>query len=247
MTITTVIIEDDEKNMHVICDLIRQFAPDLEVVGTASHISESIELIENRAPQLVFMDIQIADGTGFDVLRKLSAKNFELVFITAYDNYALKAFKFAAIDYLLKPVGLNEFREAVDRARTRINEKTRHQHVDTLLHNLAQQSSQDRKISVATVNGFEFLDLKDIIWCHSEGSYTTFHLANNMKVTSSRGLGFYENLLGANNFCRIHQSTIINLRFIKSYIKGKNGYVTMTNGVKLEISQRRKNDFLNTL
>jgi two-component system, LytTR family, response regulator len=247
MTIQTILIEDDEKNIQVVSDLIQQFAPELEICGTAGHVKKAVQLIESKAPQLVFMDIQIADGTGFDVLRKLSTRNFELIFITAFDNYAIQAFKFAAVDYLLKPVGINEFKDALDKARTRINEKSRHQHIDTLLHNMIQQSSQDRKISVATVTGYEFLDLKDIIWCQSEGSYTTFHLVNNTKLISSRGLGYYESLLSANNFCRIHQSTIINLRFIKSYIKGKSGFVTMSNGVKLEISQRRKNDFLNTL
>ncbi|HEY9257800.1 LytTR family DNA-binding domain-containing protein [Chitinophaga sp.] len=247
MTIQTILIEDDEKNIQVVSDLIQQFGPELEICGTAGHVKKAVQLIETKAPQLVFMDIQIADGTGFDVLRKLSTRNFELIFITAFDNYAIKAFKFAAVDYLLKPVGINEFKDALDRARKRINEKSKHQHIDTLLHNMIQQSSQDRKISVATVTGYEFLDLKDIIWCQSEGSYTTFHLVNNTKLISSRGLGYYESLLSANNFCRIHQSTIINLRFIKSYIKGKSGFVTMSNGVKLEISQRRKNDFLNTL
>lgn len=244
MTIQTIVIEDEEKSMHVICDLIQQFAADLALSGTSDSVEKSVQLIESQAPQLVILDIQIADGTGFDVLRKLSSRNFELICITAYDNYAVEAFRFAAIDYLLKPIGIPEFKEAVDRARKRILEKNKQQHMDTLLYNLALQGGQDRKLCIATLNGCEFIDLKEIVWCNAEGTYTAFHLANNVKLISSRHLGFYEDLLCANNFCRIHNTSIINLRFIKSYIKGKNGYVIMANGARLEIAQRRKGDFL---
>ncbi|MCW3465322.1 LytR/AlgR family response regulator transcription factor [Chitinophaga nivalis] len=247
MIIQTIVIEDEEKSRHVIFDLIKQFTTDLELCGTAGSVEQSVQLIESKAPHLVFMDIQIADGTGFDVLRKLTSRNFELICITAFDNYAVEAVRFSAVDYLLKPIGIPEFQEAVERARKRINEKTKNQHIDTLFHSLIQQSNPDKKISIATVNGYEFIDMKDIIWCHSEGSYTTFHLVNNTKLISSRNLGSYETLLCANNFCRIHNTSIVNLRFIKSYIKGKSGYLIMTNGTKLEISQRRKGDFLNRL
>jgi two-component system LytT family response regulator len=240
----TVIIEDEEKSLQVVRDFIEQFAPDLKLAGTAGSVAKSIQLIETVIPHLVLMDIRISDGTGFDVLQQLSSRNFELICITAYDNYALQAFRFSAIDYLLKPVGIPEFTETVGRAVKRIKEKTRHQHIEALLHNLTQQSTQDRKIGVSTITGFEFIDLSDIIWCNSEGSYTTFHLVNRIKLVSSRNIGFYEDLLCANNFCRIHHNSIINLRYVKSYIKGKNGYVVMTSGDRLEISQRRKGDFL---
>ena len=244
MTIQTVVIEDEEKNLLVICDLMQQFGPELKLAGTAGSVAKSVELIDTVAPQLVFLDIRISDGTGFDVLQQLPSRGFELICITAYDNYAMEAFRFSAIDYLLKPIGIPEFKEAVERAVKRISEKNKQQRIETLLHNLAQQSLQDRKISIATITGFEFVDLKDIIWCNSEGSYTTFHLVNKTKLMSSRNIGYYEDLLCANNFCRIHNTSIINLRFVKSYIKGRNGYVIMTNGDKLEISQRRKGDFL---
>ncbi len=244
MTIQTIVIEDEEKSLHVIGSLIQQFAPDLKLAGTAGSVAKGVRLIEDMAPQLVFLDIRLSDGTGFDVLRKLSSRNFELVCITAYDNYAVEAFRFSAIDYLLKPIGIPEFKEAIERARKKITEKNGRQHIETLLHNLARQNVHDRKIGVATITGFEFIDLGDIVWCNSEGSYTTFFLVNKTKLISSRNLGSYEDLLCANNFCRIHNASIINLRYVKSYIKGKNGYVVMTNGDKLEISQRRKGDFL---
>ncbi|WP_143305890.1 LytR/AlgR family response regulator transcription factor [Chitinophaga vietnamensis] len=241
--IRTVVIEDEEKCRQVICKLIDQYPQDLELLGTTGSIDEGVALIEREMPQLLFLDVQISGGTGFDLLRRLSTRNFELVCMTAFDNYAVEAVRFSAIDYLLKPLGEADFEAAVQRARKKINEK-KNQRIDTLLHNIVQQNNQDRKVSIATVTGYEFIDVKDIIWCHSTGGYTTFYLANNTKVISSRNLGFYEELLGSSNFCRIHNESIVNLRFIKSYVKGKSGYLIMTDGTKLEISQRRKGDFL---
>jgi two-component system LytT family response regulator len=242
--IQTIVIEDEEKSLHVIGDLITKLAADVELVGAAGSVEKSVQLIESHEPQLVFLDVQLADGTGFDVLRRLNTRNFELIFTTAYDKYALEAFRFSAIDYLLKPIGIPEFEAAVERARKRISEKSRQVNVDTLLYNLSIQAGQDRRIAIATVSGIDFIDLKDICWCSSEGSYTCFHLVNNTKLVSSRNMGYYEALLCTSNFCRIHNAYIINLRFAKSYTRGKSGYVLMSDGAQLEVSQRRKGDFL---
>jgi len=247
MSIKTIIIEDEAHSLYVLKDFITQLAADLTVTGTASHIDSAVQLIESSTPDLVFMDVRIGDGTGFDVLRKLTDRNFELIFITAYDNYALDAFRFAAADYLLKPIGMNEFEEAVGRVRNRLMEKKRQYTIDVLLHNLVQQSEQQKKINIATLNGYEFVELSNIVWCKSDNAYTTFYLADKSKVLSSRNLGSYEELLNRYNFCRIHHSVIINLQLIKSYVKGKGGYVTMIDGTELEVSQRRKSDFLSRL
>jgi two-component system LytT family response regulator len=244
MVIRTVIIEDEEKSLCVLSELIRQFAGDLEICGSAGYVDKAVQLIETKAPQLVFLDVRIADGTGFDVLRKLPSRDFELVFVTAYDNYAVEAFRFSAVDYLLKPIGIPEFEEAVDRVRKKATEKNRHGNIDTLLFNLARQSGQDRKVSIPTLHGCEFADLKDILWCSSKGSYTIFHLTNKTKIISSRNLGFYEELLSGNRFFRIHHKAIINMQFVKSYVKGKSGVVILTDGTELKISQRKKMDFL---
>jgi len=247
MLIKTIIIEDDEKSLYVLQDMITRFTTDLELCGTAGHTNKAIALIEATAPRLVFLDIRIGDGSGFDVLRKLPSRDFELICITAYDNYALEAFRFSAVDYLLKPIGIDEFEEAVGRARKRLAEKTRYNTIDSLLHNLSHRNEQEKKISIPTLNGYEFVALSDIIWCKSDGAYTIFYLSNHSKLVSSRRLGHYEDLLFMNNFCRIHNSIIINMQLIKSYVKGKGGYVVMTDGTELEISQRRKGDFLDKL
>ncbi|AXY73249.1 DNA-binding response regulator [Paraflavitalea soli] len=247
MPINTIIIEDEEKSLYVLHELIRQQATDLIVCGTASHTGPAVELIETNTPDLVFLDVRIADGTGFDVLRRLSHRNFELIFFTAYNHYALEAFRFAAIDYLLKPIGIQEFEEAVDRVRKRIGDKQRRFATDTLLHNLAQQQQQHKKINIATLNGYEFIELSNIVWCKSDNTYTTFYLTDSSKVSSSRNLGYYEDLLNRSNFCRIHHSVMINMQLIKSYVKGKGGYVIMADGTELDISQRRKGEFLDRL
>jgi len=247
MLIKTIIIEDDEKSLYVLQDMITRFTTDLELCGSAGYTAKAIGLIEATTPQLVFLDIRIGDGTGFDVLRKLSHRDFELICITAYDNYALEAFRYSAVDYLLKPIGIDEFEEAVGRARKRLMEKSRHNSIDDLLRNLSQRSEQEKKISVPTLNGYEFIALSDIIWCKSDGAYTIFYLGSQSKLVSSRRLGHYEDILFRNNFFRIHNSIIINMQLIKSYVKGKGGYVVMTDGTELEISQRRKGDFLGKL
>lgn len=244
MPIQTLVIEDEERSLHVICNLIREFASDIELIGSAGYVDRGAELISDKLPQLVFMDIRLADGTGFDVLRKVPSRNFELIFVTAHEDYAVDAFRASAVDYLLKPIGIPEFEEAVGRARKRLDDKNRHERIDALLNNWMPQGNQERKIGIATMGSYEFIDIKDILWCISEGSYTRFHLVNETKLVSSRNLGFYENLLCTNNFYRIHNSTIINLRFIKSYTKGKNSCIVLTDGTQLEISQRRKTDFL---
>ena len=247
MPINTVIIEDEEKSLYVLHEFIRQLAPDLQLCGTASHEDSAVRLITKAAPQLVFLDICIGDGLGFDVLRKLPSRDFELICITAYHNYAMEAFRYSAIDYLLKPLGMQEFEEAVERVRKRLVEKVRYNTIETLVYNLSQTHEYDKKISIPTLTGYDFIDLRNILWCRSDGPYTVFHLDNKSKTTSSRNLGEYEDLLCNNHFFRIHHSIIINMRCIKSYVKGKGGYVVMNDGTELEISQRRKTGFLDKL
>jgi two-component system LytT family response regulator len=244
MPFKTIIIEDEESSLFVLQELIRQQADDLTVCGTASHTESAIRLIETSAPDLVFLDVRIGDGTGFDVLKSISSRNFELVFVTAYDNYALDAFRFSAIDYLLKPIGVNEFEEAIQKARKRLTEKKNVNNIEVLLHNLVQQTGQLKIINIATLNGYEFIELRNIVWCKSDGSYTIFFLADGSKIACTHNLGYYEDLLTRNNFCRIHHSVVINMQLIKSYVKGKGGCVIMTDGTELEISQRRKAAFL---
>lgn len=246
MQLKTIIIEDEEKTLLVIKELIARFTPNLDISGSAGFVNHAVQLIEAQKPELVLMDVRIGDGTGFDVLRRLSARNFELIFITAFDNYALEAIQYAAIDYLLKPVGIPEFRSAVERASERLQEKIRHSNMETLLHNLAQTEASNRKLSISSVNGYEFVSLSEIMWCKSEGSYTIFYLSDKTRITSSRNIGYYEDIMNTADFIRISNSVIINFRFVKSYSRNQ-GNLTLSDGTELPISIRRKSEFLEKL
>src|SRR5579859_2576825 len=235
MPIKTVIVEDEEKSLCVLKELIRISAADIEVLGVASHVEKAVDLIESIAPQLVLLDVRIADGLGFEVLKRLHKRDFQLICITAYDNYAVAAFRYSAIDYLLKPVGMEDWQEMLRRVRTRLAERDDVDRVGALLHRL--DDPVRKKLTLSTLNGFDFVDLADIVWCNSEGGYTVFHLADRSKRVSSRNLGAYEAQLCEEGFFRIHHSCMINLRCIKSYKKGKGGYVVMCNNVELEVSQ----------
>jgi two-component system, LytTR family, response regulator len=247
MLLKTILIEDEPNSLEALTTLILNYSSNLEIIGTAGSVNEAVKIIIAQKPQLVFMDVRIADGTGFDVLKKLPSINFELIFVTAYDSYAMEAIKFSAVDYLMKPVGIQDFEEAIERVGKRVEEKNQHRNIETLLFNLAQQNNDQKKISIPTVTGYEFINMKEVIWCGSDGAYTAFYLSTKQKMISTRHLGFYEELLTHKNFCRINHSIIINMQHIKRYVKGKGGHVVMNDETELEISQRRKADFLEKL
>ena len=247
MIIKAIIVEDEQKSLNVLNELINSYATEIEVCGTAGHVDKAVQLIESNTPDLLFMDVRVGDGTSFDILQKLSNRRFELIFVTAYEKYALDAFRYAAIDYLLKPIGIPEFQEAVERARKKLLQRNQYSDIDSLLHQMVLHNEHDKKIKIATIHGYEFVDLSAIIWCKSEGHYTTFNLTNKTKLTSSKNMGYFEEQLASYNFCRINNNIMINMQFIKSYMKGKGGYVIMNDGTELEISQRKKADFLNKL
>ena len=244
MSINTVIIEDEEKCVYVLQELIKEYAPECTISGSAGNVDSAVRLIEGIQPQVVFIDIRIADGTGFDVLSRLSSHPFELIFVTAFDSYALDAIRHSAIDYLLKPIGISEFEASMERLRKRLSEKVQHHAVEALLKRLAEQGDQCQKIAIPTISGYDFVDLKDILWCKSDGTYTTFYLADKSKIMCSRNIGIFEDTLTQNNFFRIHHSVIINMRWVRQYIKGKGGHVVLHDGIKLQVSQRKKAEFM---
>jgi len=243
MSINTVIVEDEEKCAYVLQQLIKEYAAEYTICGTAGHVDNAVRLIEEVQPQVVFIDVRIADGTGFDVLHKLSSHNFEPVFVTAYDSYALEAIKHSAVDYLLKPIGIPDFQAAIDRLRKRLSEKAQYNSVESLLKKMSRLENRE-KLAIPTAAGFDFIPLQDILWCKSDGMYTTFYLCDKSKVMSSRNLGMFEDQLNQNNFFRIHHSVMINMHWVKQYIKGKGGCVVLADGVQLQVSQRRKAEFM---
>lgn len=248
MKISTLIIDDDIDSRLVLSDYILKNCPGLIVSGEAASVAASIQLVNKEKPDLLILDISLPDGTAFDLLRQLPEQKFEVIFITAYDKYAIEAFKFSAIDYLLKPISYTELKEALRKVDDRIAEKYFKTHWMTLTHNLQFKSPYEKRLAIATSEGFIFTDIRDIIRLESHSNYTHFYFAAGKKLVSSHTLGYYEDLLPEENFCRIHNSHLVNIEFIDRYVKGGvGGTVVMKDGTELSVSQRKKEEFLNHL
>ena len=245
MIIKAIIVDDDVDSRLITATFTKKYFPDIHIVAEGASVKEGLELLKQMKPDLVLLDIEMPDGTGFDLLRSVDDKDFELVFITAFDAYAIEAFKFSAIDYLLKPLSATDLRESLLKVKERIHGKVFAEQWMNLSFNLDHKNSYDRKLAIATVNGFVFVDVKDIVRCESKSNYTQFYFNGGRNMVSSRNLGYYEELLPPEKFCRIHHSHLINIDFLDQYIKGGGGgMVVMKDGVQLDVSQRKKEDFL---
>jgi two-component system LytT family response regulator len=215
-------------------------------VELCQNVAEGIEAINRLKPDVVFLDIQMQRETGFDLLTRLKQIDFELIFTTAYSEYAIKAFKFSAIDYLLKPIDVPELQAAIEKVSKK-RENNISARIEHLIHNLKPASSQKFKIALPSSDGLVFVKVEEILYCEAESNYTQIHLVNGAKHLVSRTLKEYEDLLSDQDFFRIHNSYIINLNLIKNYVRGEGGYVVMTNGKSLDVSKRKKESFLSRL
>jgi two-component system LytT family response regulator len=202
-------------------------------------------------PQVVFLDIQLNDGTGFDILEKLKQKNGEIktniVFITAHEQYAIKAFRFSALDFLLKPVDPDDLQKVIAKINAEIEKNNSFSHIDLLLENIRKKVDNFKRIALSNSDGIHLFEVNDIIRCESEDNYTKFFIKNAKPVLISKTLKDYEELLSEHGFERIHQSHLINLNYLKSYIKKDGGYVIMQDDIHLPISQRKKERLQNIL
>lgn len=244
MTLKVVIVEDEKNSREGLRNLIEEFCTDTEVKGMASSVDEGIALIKEVKPDLLMLDIEMQTATGFDLLEKLGEVNFDVIFTTAYEQYAIKAIKFSAIDYLLKPIDVNELVQAVDRVKAKRNNTNSNQQVELLLKNLKLENPKTHKITLSTSEGMVFIPVTEIIRCEAQGAYTTFFLKENKKILVSKNLKEYESLLSDYNFFRIHNSHLINLGEVERYIKSDGGYVVMKDGSQVAISNTRKDEFL---
>jgi two-component system, LytTR family, response regulator len=241
--ISAIIIDDEPGNVVTLVELTKQYCPNISIIGTAPDPVLGYELINEKKPDLVFLDIEMPYGNAFDLLDKLMPVSFEVVFITAFNDYAIKAFKYAALDYLLKPVNINELKAAVDKVEKRMAEKNVNTRVSTLLSNFKPGNSTLQKIALPTADGCTFEEIKNIMYMQAENSYTCIYCKGKTKFIVSKNLKEFEDILPENLFCRIHHSSIINVDYVKKYFKGRGGYVQMEDGTTIEISIRKKNDF----
>jgi two-component system LytT family response regulator len=242
-TISTIIIDDEPKNSKLLQQMLAMHCPQVEVLSTESDAKKGWQLIAELKPQLVFLDIEMPHLNGFDLLKKMEPVSFEVIFVTAYSQYAIQAFEHHATGYITKPVNTEKLIAAVNKAAKRIEEKNINKNLFSLLEQSNQQAAPD-KIPLSTSNGLVFVKIADILYCESSGNYTHFYLCDDKKIVVSRQLGEYEKLLPENNFTRIHDKYIINLAYIKEYIKGSGGEVVLENGKEIPVASRRKEDFL---
>ncbi len=242
--IKAILIDDDKNLREGMKGLLTRFAPSIKIIGEADSVATGIEVIDTLEPQVVFLDIQLNDGTGFDILEKLSERNetikTNVVFITAHEQYAIKAFRFSALDFLLKPVDPEELQKVIEKIEAVIEKKNDYSHIDLLLENIRKNVDNFKRIALSTSDGIHLFDISDIIRCESADNYTKFYIKNTKPVLISKTLKEYEELLKEHNFERIHQSHLINLNYLKSYIKKDGGYVVMTDESRLPISQRKR-------
>jgi two-component system LytT family response regulator len=238
--IDTVIIDDEQAAQITLMKFLQMHCPNVNIVGTADGVEEGLKLLSNKSIDLVFLDIKMNDGTGFDLLKRLPSIDFNLVFTTAYDEYALKAFKHSAIDYLLKPIDPLELIDAVAKVLPSDTD-TSAQRVDSMLE-LYQDKKFD-KIAIPSVDEFHFVRIADIIRCEASSNYTIIYLSNGKRIVAPKTLKEFEELLTSDGFFRVHQSHLINLSHIQQFLKTKNK-LRMSDSSEVEVSRRKKTLFM---
>ncbi len=244
--IKTVIIEDEAKSRSSLRQKLIEFCPVIEIAGEAEDGLEGKNLIEKHQPQLVFLDIEMPKMNGFEMLNVIKEKNFHIIFTTAYDQYAIKAIKYAAFDYLLKPIDIEELKMAVARIADKETGETKKQ-VELLQQNIQHPKKQLNKLAVPTLDGLLFYDINDIVHLEANSNYTHIFFNNQTKILASKTLKEFEDILPEETFFRVHHSHLINLNYIKKYIKGDGGQIELLNGTYVDVSRRKKDEFLKAI
>jgi two-component system LytT family response regulator len=241
--INCVILDDEAMNVQLLTNMLQRHCPQVHILAGETNAKKGLTLISELQPQLLFLDVEMPHMNGFETLKQLEPVNFEVIFVTAYGKYAVEAFEHHAAGYVTKPVNTEKLVAAVNIALKRIEQKSINKNLFSLLEQNSRQSAPD-KIPLSTTNGLVFVKINDIMYCESSGNYTHFYLCDDKKIVVSRQLGEYEKLLPENVFTRIHDKYIINLSYIKEYIKGSGGEVVLENGKEIPVATRRKEDFL---
>jgi two-component system LytT family response regulator len=241
--IKTVLVDDDKSAIITLQALLAGNFPNIEIVGTANNVSEATFLIDAVKPELVFLDINLPDGEGFDVIERVAYKDFRVIFVTAYDKYAVRAFEFSALHYLVKPVSYELLKTAVERYKdVKVDE------IDNRLRILRDSlRSKNEKIIIPSTDGLNIVKLGDIIRLEASDVYTLFYMTNGQRFVASKPLNNYEKILEDLPFSRVHSKHLINLMYVKRYVKGKGGSIILEDNTEVEVSVRKKADFLEKL
>lgn len=242
--ITAIIIEDEKASRVTLQNYLVKYCPVVSVLAEAENIKEGHALIKKLHPDLVFLDIEMPYGNAFDLLEKFDSLDFELIFVTAFSKYALEALNLSASNYLLKPLDISQLIEAVEKVGKQLSEKQQVQTSNILLENLSIENKQLKKMVLPMLDGFEVVVLKDIIRCQANDNLTNIFLQDGTRRTVCRTLKFYEEVLQAYDFVRVHKSHMININYVKQYKKGKGGEVILSNGKEVPVSPSKKANFL---
>lgn len=237
--ITAVIIDDEANNIENLQLIIGQYCPDVHIAATAENAPDGIMIINKHQPDLVLLDIQMPEQSGFDLLSALPDIKFEVIFITAYDKYGIQAIKFSALDYLLKPINIQEFKQAIAKARQRIQDKKKNYSIENLLE-YVRTGTKEPKIALPTLKETMYVKITDVIRCEAANNYTTFYLQNHEEVIVCKTLKEFADLLKPHDFIRTHQSHLVNLHCVKSYLKEDGGTLLLENLQKVPISRQNR-------
>ena len=237
--IKAIIIDDETDCCETIAELLQRYFPAIEVTGVYHNGTEALPAILHQQPDLVFLDVEMPKMNGFEMLEQLPQVNFDIIFTTSYDQYALKAIRFSAIDYLLKPIDRNELQKAVQKVIQR-SQRTISKQVEILMQRIHQPAKSISKIALPTMEGLQMIPVDSIIRCKSEGNYTVLMLKNKQKIIVSTVLKDIEEMLDDYSFVRVHRSYLVNLNEVEKYVKGEGGYLLMTDGSMVDVSRSRK-------
>ena len=241
--IEVIIIDDEKKARENLVNYLSKYCNDVVVIAEADGVDSGIIQIAKNNPDIIFLDIRMQDGTGFDLLDRINKIDFEVIFVTAYDQYAIKAFKFSALDYILKPIDPDELVKAVNK----LKKKSDFSEIKLKLNTFFENSKELKRIALPTFEGYRFINIAQITRIESDGNYSNVYTTSNKKMLVTRILKEFEKMLIPHGFSRVHKSHLINHNYIRDYIKGEGGTVIMEDGTEIEVSRRRKSSFLSAL
>ncbi|MCX6327451.1 MAG: LytTR family DNA-binding domain-containing protein [Bacteroidia bacterium] len=240
-----IVVDDEKPSREVMCNYLREYCGDVQVVTTASSVKSAFKAIKKYNPDLVFLDIELSDGKGFDLLMMFEKIDFKVIFVTAYSEHAIKAFRVNAVDYILKPVKIDELKAAIEKVRSLNDKNTDSERIAALIKSISGSPTLQPTITIHHIKGFEVLKVNEIIMCKADGYCTNFFLTGMRKIVSSKNLKYYEELLAEHNFIRVHYSYLINLNHICGYTK--QGEIELSEGNRAPLSDSNKKMFFEIL
>jgi|SRR6218665_266593 len=242
-----ILIDDEERIRLSIAQLLQLYHPEYEVVASCGSLSSAVEAIRQQPPDVVLIDVEIGQENGFDLFKAFPKPAFKVIFITAYQQYAIEAFRFAALDYLLKPIQADLLADALNRAGDELQRDKLNLRFDAFLHNISSPAKNNKRIVLKTAESIHLVELSDIMYCEANRGYTSFYLADKSRIMVSTTLGEYEDLFEACGYCRIHQSYLLNLNYFKRYDKADGGMAILKDNSKLPVATRKKELLLQRL